>query len=477
MRNLLKPLTLSLTLTLTTCSSLKITTDTEKNTNNNYLTRPMQDDIFYFVLPDRFQNGNSSNDNGSKTFKISQGGYKPQHMGSYHGGDIAGLEQKLDYLQGMGVTAIWLTPILRNQAIQNGITGYHGYWILDFTEIDPHLGSKADLKSFIDAAHDRNMKVFFDIITNHTADVIKFKECHGEQGEGWSAQENKCPYKSLAQIAAGDTYTTVIPTGYENVKKPVWLNDPKYYNNQGDSNFEGENALYGDFFGLDDLDTKNPEVFTGMIDIFKNIVIQFKPDGFRVDTVKHVHMEFWQEFSPALIEHAKSIGIPNFFIFGEVYSDQPDILSSYTTRGNLPSVLDFAFQSAVKNAVAENKGTKALERLFAKDYQYENQDSSANDLLNFIGNHDMGRFGYFLSKPELNYSDEQKLARSKLAHGLMYFTRGIPVVYYGVFNTADEENSAPLTGDLELVYKSGDSRIESGQVVVSGVDFALYRKK
>ena len=310
-----------------------------------------------------------------------------------------------------------------------------------------------------------------------------------------------------------------------------------------------------------------------MIEIFKNIVSQFKPDGFRVDTVKHVHMEFWQEFSPALIEHAKSIGIPNFFIFGEVYSEQPDILSSYTTRGNLSSVLDFAFQGAVNNAVAENKGTKALERLFAEDYQYEDQDSSANDLLNFIGNHDMGRFGYFLSKPEFNYSDEQKLARSKLAHGLMYFARGIPVVYYGdeqgftgtggdhlsrqdmmpslvpefidddsigtdktpaadnfdtshplyqtlktyaqvyaahkplrqgthntifaddhpgiyafsrtlgdqvyygVFNTADEEKSAPLTGDLELVYKSGDSRIESGQVVVSGLDFALYRKK
>ncbi|MCL2933564.1 MAG: alpha-amylase family glycosyl hydrolase [Trichodesmium sp. MAG_R03] len=573
MRNLLKPLILGLTLALTACSSLKITTDTEKNTNNNYLTRPVQDDVFYFVLPDRFHNGDSSNDNGSKTLKISQGGYKPQHMSSYHGGDIAGLEQKLDYIQGMGVTAIWLTPILRNQTIQNGITGYHGYWILDFTEIDPHFGSKADLKSFIDAAHDRNIKVFFDVITNHTADVIKFKECHGEQGEGWSAKENKCPYKSLAQIAAGDRYTTVIPTGFENVKKPVWLNDPKYYHNQGDSNFEGENSLYGDFFGLDDLDTKNPEVVTGMIEIFKNIVSQFKPDGFRVDTVKHVHMEFWQEFSPALIEHAKSIGIPNFFIFGEVYSEQPDILSSYTTRGNLPSVLDFAFQGAVNNAVAQNKGTKALERLFAEDYQYEDQDSSANDLLNFIGNHDMGRFGYFLSKPEFNYSDEQKLARSKLAHGLMYFARGIPVVYYGdeqgftgtggdhlsrqdmmpslvpefidddsigtdktpaadnfdtshplyqtlktyaqvyaahkplrqgthntifaddhpgiyafsrtlgdqvyygVFNTADEEKSAPLTGDLELVYKSGDSRIESGQVVVSGLDFALYRKK
>lgn len=444
MKTKFKSLVLGMALALSACTITEHSNTPNDTTAKleNYLTRSIQDDVFYFVLPDRFYNGDSSNDNGSKTIKISQGGFKPDFKGGYHGGDIRGLEKKLDYIEGMGVTAIWLTPILRNQAVQNGVSGYHGYWVLDFTEIDPHLGSNADLKSFIDAAHARDIKVYFDIITNHTADVIKFKECHGEDGMGWSAEGQKCPYKSLAQIAAGDTYTTVIPKGSEDVKVPAWLNDPKYYHNQGDTSFEGENSIYGDFFGLDDIDTDNPEVVQGMVDIFNNLVSEFKPDGFRVDTVKHVNMEFWTAFAPQVINHAKAIGIPNFFMFGEVYTGDSDILSSYTTTGNLSSVLDFGFQGAVYDAVVANKGTQSLERLFANDYKYNDSDSNANELLNFIGNHDMGRFGYFLDNPEFNWSDEEKLARMKLGHALMYFARGIPVVYYG-----DEQGFTGTGGD------------------------------
>lgn len=590
MHYLLKPLALSLLLMVGACSNNdsftnndSTSTNKSTSTNNivstnnalpkNYLTRPVQDDIFYFVLPDRFNNGDPANDHGSKTISISRGGYDPYHMGRFHGGDLAGLEQQLDYIQGMGITAIWLTPILRNQAMQNGIAGYHGYWVLDFTEIDPHLGSNHDLKRFINAAHARDIKVFFDIITNHTADVIKFKECHGEDGSGWSAKGQKCPYKSLATIAAGDTYTTVIPKGAEQVKVPAWLNDPKYYHNQGDSDFEGENSLYGDFFGLDDIDTDNPQVVSKMIDIFQDIVTEFKPDGFRVDTVKHVNMEFWQQFSPAVIAHAQRIGIPNFFIFGEVYSYHPEILSSYSTTGKLSSVLDFAFQGAVNHAIAENKGTRSLAELFAQDHQYLDADSNANQLLNFIGNHDMGRFGHFLTKNTSQYTPSQQLARSQLAHGLMYFARGIPVIYYGdeqgftgtggdhlarqdmmpskvpefmddisigtdktpadnnfdpnhpiyqslqeyaqvysahpplrygqqqtifaqdepgifafsrtledqqyygIFNTADQAHSLQLMDDLQLVYASGDSQIKEGEITVSAISFAIYRKK
>ena len=132
----------------------------------------MRDDIFYFVLPDRFDNGDPGNDQGSATQALSRGGFDPRHKGYYHGGDLAGVERRLDYLQQLGVTAIWLTPLLRNRALQGDSAGYHGYWILDFSEIDPHLGTNEDLRQLIDAAHRRDMKVFFDIITNHTADVI-----------------------------------------------------------------------------------------------------------------------------------------------------------------------------------------------------------------------------------------------------------------------------------------------------------------
>ena len=279
---------------------------------------------------------------------------------SFHGGDVKGLQQKLPYLKNMGISSIWLTPILRNQAKQGEITGYHGYWVLDFTQIDPHLGSNEDLKSFIQAAHDNNIKVFFDIITNHTADVIKFTECHGQDGSGWSESGSACPYISLAEMQQGKGYTTVLPKGSEQLKTPAWLNDPIHYHNQGDSTFEGENSLNGDFFGLDDLKTESPVVVQGMIDIYQNIITEFKPDGFRIDTVKHVNTEFWQAFAPALKNHAKGLGIENFFMFGEVYDFNPQSLAYFTTEAKLPSVLDFALQSVLVDVLQNNRPPKSF---------------------------------------------------------------------------------------------------------------------
>lgn len=400
----------------------------------HYLERSVQDDVFYFVLPDRFYNAETSNDNGSKTILLSQGGFDPTHKGMYHGGDVPGLEAKLPYLKEMGVSAIWLTPIMRNQALQDDpgkvsgqSSGYHGYWILDFTEIDPHLGTNDDLKSFIDAAHKENIKVFFDIIVNHTADVIKYEECHTPEGK----KINDCEYKTLAQTASGDAYTPFLPKGTENIKVPAWLNDPKYYHNQGETTFEGENSIYGDFAGLDDLNTDDPEVVQGFIDIFKDTINEFKPDGFRVDTVRHVNMEFWSTFAPALVEHAKSVGLPQFFIFGEVYDANPDVLSSFTTIGKMQSVLDFGFQDAIKKSLIEKSGTDVFAKLFAQDVKYNDEDSYADHLLNFVGNHDMGRMAYMLNDSKEQYSEDEKNKRILLGHALMYFARGIPVVYYG----------------------------------------------
>ncbi|MDT0604152.1 alpha-amylase family glycosyl hydrolase [Thalassotalea castellviae] len=393
----------------------------------HYSTRDIKDDVFYFVLPDRFSNGDTSNDEGSNTKVISQGGFDPSNKMAFHGGDLPGLTAKLPYLENLGVTAIWLTPILRNQAVQGDITGYHGYWVLDFTEIDPHLGSNADLKSFIRQAHQKNIKVFFDIITNHTADVVKYKECHGEDGSGWSESGEACPYISLAEIAKGKTYTTIVPKKNQQLKTPAWLNDPKHYHNQGDSTFQGENSLNGDFFGLDDLNTESPEVVNGMIDIYQNIISEFKPDGFRIDTVKHVNIEFWQQFIPALEQHAKQQGIANFFMFGEVYSGDPKELSSFTTKGKLPSVLDFGLQSALYQTLIEQKGTNKLAELFAQDSLYKN----ANELLNFTGNHDMGRFAYLLNAKEKQFNEQETSARVALATAITFFARGVPVIYYG----------------------------------------------
>lgn len=432
-----------------------------------YQQRDFQEEVFYFVLPDRFHNGDKSNDLGAAADDtkraLSRGGLDESHKGMYHGGDLAGLTEKLPYLDNMGITAIWLTPILRNRAMQSGTSGYHGYWILDFTEIDPHLGSNADLKNFIDQAHKRNIKVFFDIITNHTADVIKYKECHGEDGLGWLIEEEgeDCPFKSVEQLANGDKYTPIIPKGDETLKVPAWLNDVSLYHNQGDSNWVGESSLRGDFAGLDDVDTNNEKVTDGMIDIYKAIIDEFKPDGFRIDTVKHVNMEFWQKLSPALMSHAKAQGIENFFMYGEVYSFEPEALASFTTQGKLPSVLDFALQGALADALVNGKGTDSLAKLFAQDhfYQTNHQDvenTNANQLVNFTGNHDMGRFAYLLKQSEHNYSETEQIQRNLLAHALIYFSRGVPVVYYG-----DEQGFVGDGGDQASRQDMMPSKVSS----------------
>jgi glycosidase len=405
----------------------------------DYLTRDVRDDVFYFVLPDRFDNGDPSNDQGSKTIAISSGGFDPTSSGHYHGGDLKGLTRRIDYLKGMGVTAIWLTPILRNQAVQGDSAGYHGYWPLDFTEIDPHLGTNDDLKHFIEVAHGKGIKVFFDIITNHTADVIKYRECHTPGRPWFSTSEALCPYRSLAEKAAGRGYTPFVPPGSETLKSPDWLNDPRYYHNQGDSTWTGENSLYGDFMGLDDIDTDNPEVVEKMIEVFTKLIAEFKPDGFRIDTVKHVNVEFWQAFVPAIQKFAREQGIANFFVFGEVYSGDTDVLSYYTREGKFPSVLDFAFNFKVRDVLVNKGGTHHIKELFANDKKYYTETASPDLLMNFVSNHDVGRLGYALQQAFPEASDQALLKRLQLAHALMFFSRGIPVIYYG-----DEQG---FTGD------------------------------
>ena len=438
-----------------------------------YQQRDFQEEVFYFVLPDRFYNADTRNDLGAaaddKKRAVSRGGFDKSHKGMYHGGDLAGLTEKLPYLDNMGVSAIWLTPVLRNRAMQAGTSGYHGYWILDFTEIDPHLGSNAELKNFIDQAHKRNIKVFFDIITNHTADVIKYKECHGEDGLGWIVEASKgkdCPFISMAQLAQGNSYSPLIPQGDETLKTPAWLNDMNFYHNQGDSFWHGESAVRGDFAGLDDLYTQKPRVVKGMIDIYKNIINEFKPDGFRIDTVKHVNIEFWQQFSPALIQHAKTQGIDNFFMFGEVYSFESELLSRFTTEAKIPSVLDFAFQGAITKALIEQQGTDVLAQLFAKDHFYKTthkyiENTDANTLVNFTGNHDMGRFAYGLKQSPHNYSEQAQIQRNLLANAMMFFSRGVPVIYYGdeqgfVGDGGDQASRQDMMPSFVVSYNDDD---------------------
>lgn len=422
-------------------SSAQATTSdvSDQDLYQDYVNRPVSDDIFYFVLPDRFHNGDPSNDRGLASIPESFDGFDPTDKGYYHGGDLAGLTEKLDYLQNMGVTAVWLTPVLRNQAMQADSSGYHGYWILDFTQIDPHLGSNAELNKLIDTAHSKGMKVFFDIIVNHTADVISYRECHNEDGSFRDPESVLCPFKTYDQVTSGDQYSPFVAAGREHLKTPAWLNDPQYYNNRGDNLWVGESVITGDFVGLDDLNTADPRVVQGMIDIYKNIMTEFKPDGFRIDTVKHVEMSFWEAFSPEIMAHAKALGLPQFHVFGEVAQGDAAFLSRYSTIGKMPATLDFQHFYTGIDVFAKGDSPQKLAKLVADDDYYRDHDSDATTKLTFMSNHDNGRFGLFINRAQPESSADEKLKRSLLSHAYMYFSSGIPVVFYG-----DEQG---FTGD------------------------------
>ncbi len=435
----------------------------------------LTDQSFYFVMGDRFANGDRANDTGGIPGDRLSHGFDPTSKGFYQGGDIRGLLERLDYIEGLGTDAIWFTPVFKNKAVQledGPSAGYHGYWITDFTQIDPHLGTNDDLRALVEAAHARGIKVFFDIITNHTADVIGYEEgartayvpkdvspYRTASGTPFDDRDYPDPFPAL-DAQTSFPYTPVLEPGEETLKVPAWLNDVTLYHNRGNTTFVGEDSQYGDFFGLDDLFTEHPTVRQGMIDIYRTWVEDVGIDGFRIDTMKHVDDRFWQEFGPALQDSAAGAGIADFFMFGEVALDGAGeeakaFTSHYTTTNQMQAILDFPFQWAARDFASRGLDAQRLAEFFVDDDWYTDADSNVYALPTFLGNHDMGRIGHFLKADNPGATDAELLARDRLAHRLLYLSRGNPVVYYG-----DEQGFAGTGGDQSARQTMFTSEVE-----------------
>jgi glycosidase len=424
--------------------------------------RPPEDEVIYFVLPDRFADGVAANNEGGLSGDRLVTGYDPTDPGFYHGGDLPGLTARLDYLQGLGVTALWIAPPFQNKPVQgppgHESAAYHGYWITDFTRIDPHFGTNDDFRALVDAAHARGMKIYLDIVINHTGDVIRYRECPdnncgyrwkgdypysrrgGLGGEAINAGFTGAPGSDFTRLTSADyAYTPYVPEGEETVKAPAWLNDPAYYHNRGNSAWYSEARMDGDFAGLDDLFTEHPRVVQGFIDIYGAWIDDYGIDGYRIDTARHVNPEFWQAFVPAILERARAKGIPNFHIFGETFDFQSGTAAMHTVADGLPTVLDFAYQRVVQNMVTGAGNPDAMGYLLMEDVVYAGGVETARRLPTFTGNHDMGRIGHLILKEKPGISDAELLDRVALAHALVVLGRGVPVIYYG-----DEQG---FTGD------------------------------
>lgn len=440
------------------CSIAPVAFAAEGYGAESFRSRLPQDEIIYFLLPDRFENGNPRNDRGGLKGDRLKTGFDPTHKGFYHGGDLRGLISRLDYIQGLGATAIWLGPIYKNKPVQGQrgqeSAGYHGYWITDFTRVDEHFGTQQEMKELVEAVHARGMKIYLDIITNHTADVISYRQCHssdcayrsradypysraggtdgasineGFLGDGVQTEEN------FAKLVRSDyAYEPFVPSAEAKVKVPEWLNDPIWYHNRGNTTFRGESGLMGDFVGLDDLMTEHPRVVGGFIEIYGRWIDEFGVDGFRIDTARHVNPEFWQAFAPAMLAKAKARGIPNFHIFGEVFTDVDVAALAKATRvDRIPTVLDFAFRATVIDVLARGAGPDKLAVMFNSDALYEGGEEIALQLPTFISNHDVGRFAHYARANLKTADDGEILQRTLLAHAMMFTLRGVPVIYSG----------------------------------------------
>ena len=415
------------------------------------LTHPGAGQTIYFLLTDRFANGNPANDTGGMAGGAEVSGFDPKRISHYHGGDFAGLTAHLDYLKQLGITAVWVTPPFKNKAMQMGTAGYHGYWVLDFLHIDPHLGTDADFLEFVNQAHTRGLRVFMDIIVNHTADVIQLsgdfsyhdrKTYPYRDTKGGAFDERTVAYNGLNDPAAFPAlaaeksfpYIPTVPAEEAHAKNPDWLNDVTLYHNRGNSTFAGESATLGDFVGLDDVFTEHPRVVQGFIEVFSHWLHTTGVDGFRIDTAKHVNAEFWQAFIPAMRAEARQLGHPEFIEFGEIYSEagDPAYLSEFSTGGiPLDCTLDFGFFAAARKFVSQQGTAAALVDFFARDDYYTDHDSNVHSTVTFLGNHDAGRFAYFLRQENPGASPAQIAELVKLGHGLLLLSRGQPVIYYG----------------------------------------------
>ena len=327
--------------------------------------------VIYFMVTDRFFDGNESNNtaSGAKT-------YGKNNAGLYHGGDFAGITQKLDYLEDLGINTIWITPIVENiPGVTVTDTGkedvpynaaYHGYWASDFTKLNPTLGTKKEFQTLIDQAHNRGIRIMVDIVVNHAGYDTDFGDM----------------IRSGEDIVSGS--------------------------DQKDS-----------LSNLPDFRTEDPAVSAQLVKWQTQWVKDFGIDYFRVDTVKHVENDTWTELKNALTETD-----PNFKMIGEYagggYASNGNTLGT----GEMDSDLDFDFNDQAANFVKGNISS------------VENFLASRNSALNntymtgqFLGSHDEDGFKQKLLDGGMK--EDAATAASMVAASLQITAKGQPVIYYG----------------------------------------------
>lgn len=395
----------------------------------------LQSQSIYQIFTDRFFDGDPSNNNASGSYNASSGT-------GVHGGDFKGIQQKLDYIKGLGATAIWISPI-----VVNGYGDYHGYSGRDFYQVDPHWGTLTDLQNLVNAAHAKGLLMILDVVVNHGSTINNIN--------GNTAFNYPGGY-ALSYANASRQYAAPFNT---NASFPNLTN--LFHNYGAIQDYANTTQIeLGELSGLDDFRTESPYLRTNMAAVYNYWIQTAGFDGFRVDTVKHCEMGFWQDWCPRIHAFAATNGKPNFFMFGEVFDGSDSKCGSYSgTQGGgdykLDSLLDYPLFFACQNVFGyATGGTKQIEDHFnalANNYDPATQDQ----LVTFLDNHDTTRFLYSANAN----GDTNRLTAALV---FLHTARGAPCVYQGTeqkFNGGADPNNREdmFAGAFEQGPSLGDN--------------------
>ena len=467
--------TTEVTTTTTTTTTITPLTWLKADTSDITLSSPTarndgpedwRDEIIYFIMTDRFKDGDTTNN-------------PTKYMGtdvakSYFGGDFKGIIDEVDYLRKLGMTSIWITPIVQNVRNEDGgWTGYHGYWAQDFNQVDSVLTSatnndnSADKKdyyksTFIKTMHDNGILVIQDIVVNHVGNIALYKVGVGgvTSGNKWNPPFKKVSnYERLfiREDSAFATATWVADEQREMPPYPFSRHDFFHNNGQIGDYSDADQVLYGDMSGLDDLATENPDVRDALLDAYRGWAL-CGVDGFRVDTVKHLEADFWDSFSPGIRDTINGDNPAKKFLqFGEALIGDHGKTKVYAQGNRLDSMLNFDLYFKIKSVFGGNSGTNLLTtELSSRKSNLRNtpignggaEVNAIDGSINFIDNHDEGRF--------LTSATNEKQVRSMyVALTYIMTTKGIPCIYYNTENnvTGNKESSRVKMANFETKNK------------------------
>ncbi|MEO6733891.1 MAG: alpha-amylase family glycosyl hydrolase [Ferruginibacter sp.] len=415
-----------------------------------------EDQVLYFLMLDRFSDNNeagfaingttplfTANDKGNAITSEADAKTWRDAGNTFAGGNLKGLTNKIDYLKGLGITTIWISPVFKQVAIENS---YHGYGIQNFLETDPNFGTKEDLKEMVDKAHVAGIYVILDIILNHTGNVFSYK--NSAAGHRWNGGRFEVEGFNDRTGMPAIPFRSGVQAEEEDAIWPIEFQDPACFTQKGAiSNWDFfPEFLEGDFFNLKDvfLGSGGIDNYTAskalkdLCKVYKYWIAFADIDGYRVDTVKHMDPGAARIFASEIHEFAQKIGKENFYLVGEITGSRENAFTTLETTG-MDAALGIAdIQEKMEYAIKGFGSPKEYFNLFRNSVLVGKESHTwfKNKVVTMFDDHDKVSEGENKTRFCADFNGDQLML---IAMALNVTTMGIPCIYYGSEQLFDGE--------------------------------------